>query len=82
MIYSGLDICEINFHWQAYAVEKSLNLLPLLFFSFKYCSYFSRLNLVYLLLLFLSLRTHLKGLTARFDLIKRENNCINNLSQN
>ena len=30
MIYSGLDICEINFHWQAYAVEKSLNLLPLL----------------------------------------------------
>ena len=40
MIYSGLDICEINFHWQAYAVEKSLNLLPLLSFSFKYCSYF------------------------------------------
>lgn len=66
MIYSGLDICEINFHRQAYAVEKSLNLLPLLFFSFKYCSYFSRLNLVYLLLLFLSLRTDLKGLTAHF----------------
>lgn len=40
MIYSGLDIWEINFHWQEYAVEKSLNLLLLLPFSFKYCSYF------------------------------------------
>ena len=66
MIYSGLDICEINFHWQAYAVEKSLNLLPLFSFSYKYCSYFSRLNLVYLLLLFLSLKKDLKGLTAHF----------------
>ena len=66
MIYSGLYICEINFHWQAYAVEKSLNLLPRLSLSFKYCSYFSRLNLVYLLLLFLSLKRDLKGLTAHF----------------
>ena len=65
MIYSGLDICEINFHWQAYAVEKSLHFLPLLSFSFKYCSYFSRLNLVYLLLLFLSLKTDLEPVSRK-----------------